>query len=90
MCPLIFIFVLNKCLLNACMNERKGDKERRREAGRKKEGSSKYLPWQLAESRALRQLALVGKRVRGNSSEFGGPYSVPVLCAGCGRSIRVN
>lgn len=59
-------------------------KERRREAGRKKEGSSKHLPSQLAKSKALRQLALVGKRVRGNSSEFEGPYSVPMLCTGCG------
>lgn len=66
------------------MNEWKRDKGRRREAGRMKEESSKHLPWQLAESRALRQLAFLRKRVRGNSSEFGGPPSVPVLYVVCG------
>lgn len=66
------------------MNEWKRDKGRRREAGRTKEESSKHLPWQLAESRALRQLAFVRKRVRGNSSEFGRTPSVPVLYVVCG------
>lgn len=72
------------------MEERKKERHGRKEGVREGE-SGQYLLWRLAESRALRQLALVGWRVEGNISEFAGPQSKPVLGGGdVGRGMAMN
>lgn len=78
----------------ACTNGRlgeegsKGSREGRRAKAREleKENQVNTSCGRLAESRALRQLALGGRRAEGNIPGFSGPQRVPVLCVGSGEA----
>lgn len=66
----------------------KGGREGRRAKAREleKENQVNTSCGRLAESRALRQLALGERRAEGNIPGFSGPQRVPVLCVGSGEA----